>query len=163
MFVIQTSQKSYRIVHPHTGNTYSVAEKLQENLLRKGHSVSIEKIIALQDNQQDVQKIVLERIPQISGYDALIFGAPVRGFSLSPVMKAYISQIPSLQQKKVVCYVTEFFPYPWMGGNQAITQMTKICEAKNTKIIATGIVNWSRYRDKKIAVVVEEFSKLLSS
>jgi NAD(P)H dehydrogenase (quinone) len=145
------------IVHSDTGNTYSVAQRILEELLREGHSVSLKKVIAIDDKQKDIRKIQLKTIPDVGAYDALIFGAPVRGFSLSPVLSAYLSQIPSLQRKKIECFVTQFFPYPWMGGNRAIKQMKDICQLKNGKVIETGIVNWSsKHRNEKIDFLVEE-------
>jgi flavodoxin len=151
------------IVHSATGNTYFVAQNLKEELLREGHSVSLEKVIAVNDRQQDVRKVQFKTIPNVSGYDALIFGAPVRGFSLSPVMSAFLAQIATLQGKKNKCLVTQFFPYPWMGGNRAIKQMKKICELKGAKVIGTGIVNWSsKHRNEKIAYLVEEQIGLFS-
>jgi NAD(P)H dehydrogenase (quinone) len=145
------------IVHSDTGNTYSVAQRILEELLREGHSVSLKKVIAIDDKQKDIRKIQLKTIPDVGEYDALIFGAPVRGFSLSPVLSAYLSQIPSLQGKKIECFVTQFFPYPWMGGNRAIKQMKDICQLKNGKVIETGIVNWSsKHRNEKIDFLVEE-------
>lgn len=149
------------IIHSHTGNTLSVAQKLKEVLLAAGQSATLEQVTALNDEQTDVNKIQLTKIPDAGAYDMLIFGAPVRGASLSPVMSAYLSQGPSLQGKKVSCFVTEFFPYSWMGGNRAIRQMKKICEAKGAKVYETGIVNWSgMQRKRKITDTVEKLSRV---
>jgi hypothetical protein len=76
-------------------------------------------------------------------------------------MKAYLSQLTSLKGKKAACYVTEFFPFAWMGGNKSIEQMKKICEAKDTEVCGTGVVNWKNaHREEMINDLVEEFSKL---
>lgn len=149
------------IIHSETGNTFSVAQKLKVGLISSGHSVSIDKVIAANDRQQDIQKINLLTIPDVSGYDAIIFGAPVRGFSLSPILAAYLSQLETLQGKKVECFVTEFFPFPWMGGNRAIRQMKNICESKAGKVIGTGIINWSsKHRQEQIDHILERQSSL---
>jgi hypothetical protein len=64
-----------------------------------------------------------------------------------------------LQGKKVACFVTEFFPFPWIGGNQAIGQMKKMCESKGATVGATGIVNWLNFRRKhQIHDVIERLS-----
>ena len=34
--------------------------------------------------------IQIENPPEVAGYDALIFGAPVHAFSLAPAMKVYL-------------------------------------------------------------------------
>lgn len=150
------------IVHSHTGNTYSVAERLKEKLLEAGHSVNLDRVTAVNDNQREAGEILLESMPDIDTYDALIFGAPVRGFSLSPVMTAYLTQLKSLSNKKVACFITQFFPNPSMGGNRAMEQMKELCNSKGIRVSETGIVNWSSiHRRKKIKDVVEGFSKII--
>jgi flavodoxin len=152
------------IVYSITGHTLSVAQKLNEKLLTNGHSVSLERVIAINDEQTDIGKIQFSNAPSVEKYDALIFGAPVRGLSLSAVMAAYLSKFTSLKGKKIICYVTQYFPYPWMGGNRSIKQMKKICESKGAKIFDTGIVNWSNSkREKKITDLVDKLSKDLNS
>lgn len=149
------------IVHSQTGNTYSVAQKLKEKLLTAGHTVNIERVIPIDDKKEEIEKIQLKTIPDISTYDALIFGAPVHGASVSPVLAAYLAKIASLQDIKVACFVTEFFPFSWMGGSRAIGQIKEICESKGTSICGTGIVNWmGTSREKKIANMVEKISGL---
>jgi flavodoxin len=149
------------IVHSHTGNTLSVAERLKEKLVSAGHWVKLERVTAINEDPSAAGKIQLKENPDTSGYDILIFGAPVRAFSLSPVMKAYLSQLPSLQGKKVSGFVTQQLKYPWMGGNRAITTLKKICAVKSAEMLDTGIVNWShKEREKRIVEVLEKLSKL---
>lgn len=149
------------IVFSKTGNTDLVAQRLREKLLTAGHDVQIEKITAYNDDQNDVSSIKLNRAPDINEYDALIFGSPVRGYSLSAVMTAYLSQLTEFKGKQVFCYVTEFFPFPSMGGNRAIEQMKKLCQSKGAKVCDTGIVNWSHIRRQKmINDMVEKMGKL---
>lgn len=148
------------IVHSQTGNTLSVAQRIKEEFQAGGHSLFLEQVTAINDGQRGAGNVQLKVIPDISTYDMLIFGAPVQGFSLSPVMTAYLSQAASLQGKKIICFVTEFFPYPWMGGNRAIEQMIKLCESKGSNVLETGIVNWS---SKKRPKQIEEIAKKVSS
>lgn len=150
------------IIHSQTGNTQSVAEKLQEKLLEAGHTVTIEKVRATNDNQLDIQKINLVKAPDISGYDVVIFGAPVRAFSLSPVFAAYLGHLGTLQRKTVVCFVTQFFPFAWMGGSRAIKQMKNFCELRGGRVISSGIVNWSRPdRATQVAKFVADQERLI--
>jgi flavodoxin len=145
------------IVHSHTGNTLTVAQRLKEKLLAGEHSVILEQVMAVNEDHSAAVNIELKSIPDLNAYDGLVFGAPVRGLSLSPVMKAYLSQLPSLEGKKIGCYVTQYFPYPWMGGYRAIKQMRKECEAKGGKVFETGIVNWShKERESRITDVLEK-------
>lgn len=149
------------IVHSQTGNTYSVAQKLQDKLLKAGHSADIERLIPVDEKQTDANNIRLKTIPDISKYDALIFAGPVRGFSISPALAAFLSNITSIKSQKVAIMVTQFLPFPKMGGNQAISQIKKICESKNAVVSGTGIVNWSsRRREQMITDVIEKLSSL---
>ncbi|MBE3036117.1 MAG: flavodoxin, partial [Candidatus Atribacteria bacterium] len=94
-------------------------------------------------------------------YDALVFGSPVQAFSLSSAMKTYLLQIKLLQDKKVAFLVTQYFPFPWLGGNRAIGQMKRIGESKGATICGTAVVNWSKpSREKQITEMVEKLSKL---
>jgi flavodoxin len=149
------------IIHSHTGNTLSVAQELKEKLLAEGHSVSLEQVIAVDDQQGDKAKVEFANKPELDTYDVLIFGAPVRAFSLSAIMAAYLTQVASLQGKKVGCFVTQQFPYPWLGGNRSVRQMKKLCEAKGALVVATGIVNWSsKQRQEKISDTVQKLSNV---
>ena len=146
------------IVYSQTGHTYSVALKLQEALIKKGHSVDIQKIEAVRDEKQPAIDIKLTKIPDVEKYDEVIFASFVEAFCLCPVMDTYLKQLKSLKNKKVALFVTQFFPYPWMGGNHAIKQMKKICVLKDNNITKTGVVNWkNKKRDKIIEKMIEQF------
>ncbi|MDF2671821.1 MAG: flavodoxin/nitric oxide synthase [Clostridiales bacterium] len=149
------------IVHSHTGHTLSVAQKLKEVLVSAGHLVNLEQVKAVNEDPSAAKNIQLKTKPDIVGYDVLIFGAPVHGFSLSPVMKAYLAQISTLQGKKVGCFLTEYFPLASMGGNRAMGEFKKACEDKGGNVFQTAIVNWSMgQREKKTANALEKLGKL---
>lgn len=148
------------IVHSKTGNTYSVAQRLQESLLKLGYSVSIEQIIPADENQLDVNKVQLNKVPDINEYDVLVFAGPVHGFSLSPALAACLSKYESLKDRKIAIMVTQAFPFPFLGGNRTIAKIKQICELKGAIICDTGIVNWSsRRRKEMIEEVAERLSK----
>ena len=152
------------IIHSHTGNTLFVAEKIKETLVDKGHSAVIERVCAVNEDPSAKGAVQLKNAPNTIGYDALIFGAPVRGYSLSPVMRAYLKQLPSLKEKIVGCFVTQHFPKPWMGGSRAIKQMKALCESKEGALYDTGIINWSsKNRDSLIAQVQDKMQMGLPS
>jgi flavodoxin len=149
------------IIHSHTGNTLAVAQRLKDKLIGAGHLVNLEQVSAVNEDPSAVGNIQLKTIPSIDSYDALIFGAPVRGFSLSPVMKAYLSQLSSLKDRKVGCFVTQHFPYSWMGGNNSIKGMKNICQQKGANVLESGIVNWShKKRETIISEVLEKLMRL---
>jgi len=149
------------ILYSQTGNTYSVSLKLKEKLITAGHSVDIERLKVVGEVRPGTKDVKLEMLPDTEPYDVLVFGSPVQAFSLSSVMASYLTQIVSLQGKKVALLVTQFFPFPWMGGNRTAGQMKKICESKGAVICGAEIINWSNpSREKRITEVVEKLSKL---
>lgn len=149
------------IVHSHTGNTLSVAEKIREHFAAQGHTAQIERVTADKEGQSASANSVLLNVPDITPYDVIVFGAPVQAFSLSPVMRKYLEGISSIKGKKVSCFVTQQFPKPWLGGNRAIRQMAQACKDKGTEISASGIVNWSgKLRDRQIEDVAARLSRV---
>jgi len=147
------------IVYSRTGNTHSVALKLEEKLAAAGHAVTLERIEV--GEVTPGKPVQFKTLPDAGPYDALIFGAPVHGFSLCQPMAGYLKQVASLQGKKVACLVTQAFPYPWLGGNRAIRQMKQICESKGATVCGSGIVNWmNKRREQQIVEVVDRLSKL---
>jgi len=149
------------IIYSQTGNTNSVALKLKEKLSTARHSVDIEQIEISSELGPRAKNFQLKTKPDVDKYDALVFGAPVQAFSLSPAMKSYLTQMASLKRKKVACFITKGLPFYWTGGNQAINKMKKICESKDGTVCGLGIVIWSSaHREKKIADVVEKLSRL---
>lgn len=140
------------IVHSKTGNTYSVVKKLKEKLLTLEHTVNIERIETVEIDKKPYY-------PTISEYDVLVFGCPVHGASMSQALESYLAQLTSLKGKRVILLVTEFFPFPWMGGNRAISQMKNICESKGAIVIGTGVVNWKGpHREKAIEELIAKLS-----
>ncbi len=149
------------ILYSQTGNTYSVSLKLKDKLITAGHSVDIKRLKVIGEVRPRTKDVKFEMLPDTEPYDVLVFGSPVQAFSLSSVMASYLTQIVSLQGKKVALLVTQFFPFPWMGGNRTAGQMKKICESKGAAICGAEIVNWSNpSREKRITEVVEKLSKL---
>jgi flavodoxin len=148
------------IVHSQTGNTYSVAEQLKEKLTAAGHSANIERITPVDPKQTDPKKVRIQKLPDITQYDGLVFGAPIHAFNVSPPMKAYLEKLPSLSNKKIACFVTKGLPFNSTGGNQGISLMKSTLESKGGTVVGTGIIHWSGGREKKIENLVEQFIKL---
>ena len=150
------------IIYSQTEHTYSVAQKIKEKLVESGNETNLERVITAGDAPPGAKNIEFKTRPDVSMYDALIFGAPVHAFSLAPAMKAYLEQITPLQNKKVACFVTKGLPFHRTGGNQAINQIKKICESKGGIIFGTGIIVWRGGREKKIIDLAESFNKLFN-
>lgn len=150
------------IVYSQTENTYSVALKLQDKLLADGHEVNVERVIPMGEVPPRAKTAEFKNAPEVAEYDSLVFGSPVHAFSLAPAMGAYLEQIPSLEDKKIACFVTKGAPFKWTGGNRAISIMKKICESKGGTIVGTDIVVWRGDIDKKINELIRIFSVLFS-
>ncbi len=132
------------IVWSATGNTRSVAETFTEALQKSGHTVTLDLIsIDAKDPARRPESWCLTKKPDTKPYDAIVFGAPVEAFSLSGVMSRYLSNIEDLSDKPVFCYVTQFFPKPWMGGTNAVRQLTRLVETHGGKPCGTAVINWS--------------------
>ncbi len=148
------------IVFSRTGNTLLVAEKIREAVVNQGHTAAIERIHAEHEEPGNKFPLRLTALPDPKPYDAVIFGAAVEAFSLSPVLKAYLEQLPSLGGRRAGCFVTQHLKKPWMGGNRAIRQMRALLKAKGLDAQATGIVNWSSpEREAQIASVASSLAK----
>ncbi len=145
------------VVHSETGNTLAVARQLQERLHAAGHAADVERL-KLSGKPQDKNVRVVDP-PDTGVYDALVFGAPVHGFAVSQGMAAYLTQIPSLQGKKVACFVTKGLPFAGTGGNQAVARMRQLCESKGATVCETGIVIWRGQREKQIAELADRVSR----
>lgn len=128
------------IVHSESGHTLAVAEKIAEKLASRGEDARVLKVTA-EGGGKDRKNIVLTDKPPVDGFDALIFGAPVWAFSLTPVMSEYLSQLETLKGKKVACFITQSGG-PLLGGNRTIRQMKAICRGKGINVTLTEIIRW---------------------
>ena len=140
------------IFYSKTGNTQSVIERLEDELLKNKHTVKIFSI----EKVQSFEEIDTEK------YDAFIFGTPVHAFSVPEPMKNFLNQIKTLKGKKLFFITTQAFPYEWMGGKRTIKQMKKICESKDGVICESGIINWfNSNKEEKIISVINRINKSL--
>ena len=130
------------IVYSKTGNTLSVAKRIQERLAANGLSAEVQRFGA-ETLPQSNKPVRLTAVPDVRGYDAIVFGAPVQAFSLDPAMAMYFEQIGEITAAPVLCFVTQHFPKPWMGGNRATKQLLSLLRKKGAHAEAAGGVNWS--------------------
>lgn len=147
------------IVYSQTGNTLSVAQRLEEALLKAGHFVQLERV-TVESTKKLSKGMRLESRMDLNDYDMLFFGSPVHAFALASPMSVYLSNLSSLKRKKVGVFVTQGLKYAWMGGNRSVSQMKKLCLQKGAEVFATGVVGWSSgSREKQIQDVVERFCR----
>ncbi|TAH73860.1 MAG: flavodoxin [Anaerolineaceae bacterium] len=149
------------IVYSHSGNTLSVAQKIEQALRGSGHTVGIEMVEPVNGDPNSSAPVKLKTAPDISPYDAIIFASPVQAFTLARVMKLYLSELPSLTGKKTYCFVTQHLKKTWMGGKRAIRLISEACKVKGVDIISSGIINWSSSaRDQQIDELVKRLGTI---
>lgn len=146
------------IIYSQTENTHITALKLKEKLLEMGHEVNLERLVTVGETMPRTKKVELEKVPDLSEYQGLVFGSPVHAFTLAPAMNSYLEQIQTLENKKIACYVTKALPFNWTGGNTAISKMKKICESKGGEVVGTDILVWRGDIDKKINDLIRKFT-----
>jgi len=149
------------ICYSQTGNTLSVAQKVEEALVTAGHTVQIEQVVPVSSEFKPGAPIALKTSPDPSPYDVVILASPVHAFSLAPVMKFYLSNLPGIADKPVHCFVTQHLKKAWLGGNHAVRQIRAACTANGTALVSSGIVNWSSsQRERQIESVVDRLRTL---
>lgn len=147
------------VVHSQTGNTLSVGERIKRQIESTGRTAALERIY-VEGLEKNPQLVKNAELPDIKKFDLLVLGAPVWAFSLSPAMTELLKETDSLKDKKLLLFLTQSFPFKWMGGNRALKQLVSLCTAKGGKVAETGIVNWtSKNREETIAEIAERFGK----
>jgi flavodoxin len=148
------------IIYSRTNNTFSVARELEERFVKLNHETSLLHISAKDDNQRSSKNVQLADSPDITPFDVLIFASPVHAFNLSPIMQAYLNQLPTLEDKIVAGFVTQAFPFAFMGGNQAIASLKALVQLKSATLVKELIINWFPRKKRKKAIE-ETISTLL--
>ena len=136
------------VYYSKTGNTEMIAKKFENFELFKVSAVS---------DDPNIKDPTLVNPPEIDSYDYIVFASPVHGFQLSKIMVAYLNQIQNLEGKLIDIYITHFFPFAWMGGNQSLNQMKKIIKSRGGEVRYKTSINWSRRNKDK---VIEEMIAL---
>ncbi len=152
--------KTGLIIYSYTGITLKIATEIQTKLIKAGQEVVLISLKAKNENPNSTVIELLDQ-PDLSSFDQIIFGSPVRGFQVSPIMKAFLEKTPSLNNKKVACFVTHAFPYAWMGGNTAIKMMKDLVFKKDGIVVSTGIIDHSKKpSEAQVTDLCERFSKI---
>lgn len=148
------------IIHSRTGNTLQVAVRIQEKLILMGYSASLLCIRPDHEHASDIDDIHFTSWIDVRDYDGFVVGCPTHGGTMSQPMAAYLKHLRRFDHKKVNCFVTEFFPFPWMSGNQALAQLKEVCSKKGTSVNSSGVVNWfSLNRKDKIEQLSNDLSR----
>jgi flavodoxin len=147
------------VIYSYTGNTFSIGKKIVRFLQNQDHDAQLIRV-NVNDDQPSKTDIQLGVIESIEPFDKVIFGSPVRAFSLAPAMIKYLQQIDSLKGKTVSCFVTKQLPFSWTGGTSALKKMVSLCKEKDGKIDKTVIINWSnKKREQSIDQFIRELAE----
>ena len=130
------------LAHSQTGNTLQVANAIKLNLEPDGHNVILTHIKADDERSLDPDRIKISALPDAKDADLIILGGPVRGFAPSAAVIKTIKGLHGLTGKPVILYVTEFFPFDFMGGKRAIDAMKRLVEGRGGKVVETRILHW---------------------
>ncbi len=137
------------VYYSKTGNTESVAKRF--------HGFDLLEIKAKSDDPNEKYP-VLTSIPNLNGYDYVVFASPVHGFQLCKIMKAYINQLGTLKGKTIDLFVTHLFRFAFLGGNQALKQMEKYVEDKEGTVRYKTSINWkSKKKEEVIREMIREY------
>lgn len=151
------------IVHSNSGHTLRVATELKRRLHEGGHQARMEELKAGAPVQAGTREVIPKTIPRLEGYDTVVLGSPVNGGQMSAVVRGYLSQVPSLEGKRVALLLTHFFPRAW-GARQTIEEMTRVCESKGAYVIGWADVRWPNLRRRRdIGLAVEKLIGLVSA
>lgn len=150
------------IVYSKTGNTLLVAERIRVLLAQTGLQSVIRRFTAEAEEARPNATIKLTDSPDPNPFDALILGAPVQAFSLDPAMSLYLRQIGSIKKMPTMCFITQHFKRPWLGGNRAMRQILALLKARGLAAVPLGVVNWTNeQRDQQIEQIAEQCVKTL--
>ena len=130
------------VYYSYSGKTKGVAERLFQKLKQDNIDCEIVAIHADEENPKLKPHHLMDS-PDVSQSDVIILASPVRGFSVCPIMKMYLQQLPSLKDKKVIHFVTHHFPMAWLGGTQTNKSVKQLLESKFAKDVQTYVIDWS--------------------
>lgn len=144
------------VIYSETGNTLSVAQGIIERLTTAGNVAVLERVTPIGKPNPSDKQVSYENIPDLGGYDALVFGSPVQAFSLALGMSRFIPQIEQLNGKRASVFATQQLPFAWLGGNRAVSQMGSLLKEKGAAVSIAGSVNWSsKARQDQITSVID--------
>ena len=148
------------IIYSQTGHTRLAAQRLLNSLRQKGQEAELLEVqVSTAKPEANIDKLQFTVKPSPEGFDRLIFASPVWAFSLCGVMKAYMAGLSPLDGKRISLFVTHHFPLPWMGGNNAIRQLKRLCEEKGGQVESHAVISWNeRRREGDIAGMIDRLA-----
>lgn len=131
------------VVYSETGHTLSVMEQLIQRL--SAHEVTLIRLTV-----DSLQTRRLTNCPSLDGYDRILFGFPVQGFSLPTPIKEYLTKVAFPIGKEVGVFTTQYFNYDWMGGHSTHRQFWSMVDPYQPIRLSphVGRIHW-RHKQKE--------------
>ncbi|MDG5816849.1 hypothetical protein QA601_17260 [Chitinispirillales bacterium ANBcel5] len=148
------------VIHTQSGHTLKFARAIQSRLEECGHEVEVKGLRTIGTVKARSTKFKIKNPPELEEYDAVLFGGPVWGFTASPVIMKFLGTLGVLKGKKALCFVTMFFPFPFMGGNQAIKAMEQELDMSGADLLSPEILRYGlKVNQEKMNSAVERICK----
>lgn len=132
------------IVHSQSGTTLKFAGLIAKKLIEQKHAVDIIELktdVPASGSVRQSNKYSILNIPDCTKYDALLVGGPVWAFAASPVIIKCIEKLQGISGKKILPFVTMSFPFPSMGGKQAIKLMSETSSSLGAVVMPGKIIS----------------------
>jgi len=130
-------------VHSQSGHCSALGMAVTQKLRALGHDVDIQLIQPVGRVHPRMKHVELRGdVPDVSGYDILVFGGPIWGFTASPVVSAFIKEIPSLKGKKTLCFTTSGFPGPLSGAKAGHKKLATELEELGATVLEGEALFW---------------------
>jgi flavodoxin len=137
-------------VHSQSGHSSALGLAITQKLRERGHEVDIQLIQPAGRVRPRMKRVELkEDVPDMSAYDAVLFGGPIWAFSPSPVVCAFINGIPGLKGKKALCFTTSGFPTPLSGAKGALNKIAGRLDDLDATVLEGETFFWGLWCDKK--------------
>jgi len=111
------------IIHSQSGHTIAVARAIAERLQKAGVENDIQLLRTKGIVKPRKKYVEFFKVPDISGYDVVLFGAPVWAFTISPAIIAFMHTIKTLKGKKALPFVTHSLFAKVCGAERALKIM----------------------------------------
>jgi flavodoxin len=137
-------------VHSQSGHTSEMGMAITKKLREKGHEVDIELMKPTGRVHPRMKHVEFrEESPDMSPYDAVIFGGPIWAFTASPVVISFIKEIPSLKGKKTLCFSTSGFPTAISGAPGGLKKLGALLEELGATVLEGEAFFWGLLHDNK--------------
>lgn len=117
-------------------------------------------VVKAESDDPNNEHPVLTEVPDISTYEHIIIASPVHGFQMAKIMRAYMIGLKDLNHKVIDIFVTHYFRFANLGGNQTLKQMKRIIKARGGHVrYQTSINRQSRKSYGAMIELVKKYSK----